>query len=100
MNELSTRREELLAAAEDVIVERGLRGLTVDEVVGRAGVAKGTFYLYFGAKADLVGALRERYVATMVAQHAAALAALPAEEHAARLDRWVADSIDGHLEHE
>lgn len=94
------RREELLAAAEALIEERGLRALTVDDVTARAGVAKGTFYIYFSAKGDVLVALRERYIATMHAQHAAALEELAPDDHAGRLDRWVAEAIGGHVEHE
>lgn len=94
------RREELLAAAEALIEERGLRALTVDDVTARAGVAKGTFYIYFSAKGDVLVALRERYIATMHAQHAAALEELAPDDHAGRLDRWIAEAIRGHVEHE
>lgn len=94
------RREELLAAAEALIEERGLGGLRVDDVVARAGVAKGTFYIYFSAKGDVIAALRERYVETMQAQHTAALATLAPDDHAGRLDRWLAEAIEGHVAHE
>jgi len=96
----ASRREQLLVAAEALILERGLRALTVDEVTVRAGVAKGTFYLYFRAKREVLDALRERYVQRLCDRHAAALATLPQSDHRARLDRWVAEAIRGHLEHE
>ncbi|MDW5597083.1 helix-turn-helix domain-containing protein [Conexibacter stalactiti] len=96
----SRRRDELLAAAEQLIVERGLSALTVDDVTGRAGVAKGTFYIYFSAKGELLAALRERYAAAICAEQERALAELPAEDHGGRLDRWVAEAIGAHLEHE
>lgn len=94
------RREQLLDAAETLLAERGLRALTVDDVTARAGVAKGTFYLYFAAKGDVLVALRERYVATMHAQHARAIAQLPPDDHVGRLDRWIAEAIGGHVAHE
>lgn len=94
------RREELLDAAEALLTERGLRALTIDDVTARAGVAKGTFYLYFAAKDDVLVALRERYVATMHAQHVRALAQLPPDDHVGRLDRWIAAAIEGHVTHE
>lgn len=94
------RGESLLAAAEALILERGLRALTVDDVTARAGVAKGTFYLYFAAKEELLAALRARYAAAMRDRQARALAALPAADHGARLDRWIAEAIAGHVEHE
>jgi AcrR family transcriptional regulator len=45
-----------------VLRHRGLAQTTVAEVADAAGVAKGTVYLYFGSKNDLLAALRERYV--------------------------------------
>jgi AcrR family transcriptional regulator len=56
------RREQLLDAAEHVLLERGLRSTTVADVAEAAGVAKGTMYLYYGSKDDLLAALRSRYV--------------------------------------
>jgi AcrR family transcriptional regulator len=56
------RREHLLAAALRVFGDRGVDRATIDEVTHEAGVAKGTFYLYFHSKNDLVGALRRQFV--------------------------------------
>lgn len=94
------RRDELLEAAETLIVERGLSALTVDDVTSRAGVAKGTFYIHFSSKGELLSALRARYAAAICAEQERALAALPPADHAGRLDRWVAEAIGAHLEHE
>jgi len=41
------RRADLLAAARAILAEKGLEAATVSEIVARAGVAQGTFYLYF-----------------------------------------------------
>lgn len=53
------RWEALLAAAREVLAERGLEAATVAEIVARAGVAQGTFYLYFPSKQAVVFALTE-----------------------------------------
>ena len=42
-----------------LFVERGLDGVTIDDITQTAGVAKGTFYRYFEDKAALVDALLE-----------------------------------------
>lgn len=55
------RRIDLLDAAEAVIVERGLGATTLEDITRRANVAKGTFYLYFGSKDDVVAALQRRF---------------------------------------
>jgi AcrR family transcriptional regulator len=44
------RRLELLRAARDVFATKGYHDAKVDDIVARAKVAKGTFYLYFRDK--------------------------------------------------
>lgn len=51
----------IMDAAEELILERGLAGTTVDAVVESAGVTKGTFFYHFDTKDDLARALVERY---------------------------------------
>lgn len=53
------RTGDLLASALDLFVERGLEAVTIDDIVGAAGIAKGSFYRYFDDKSDLVVALFE-----------------------------------------
>lgn len=55
-------RGRLLEAGRAVVAKRGVGRATVDEVTKRAGVAKGTFYLYFDSKATLVSALQEDFL--------------------------------------
>jgi len=53
-------REKLLAAAEDAIGERGYDQTSIADITQRAGVAQGTFYIYFAdKKAILVELVRE-----------------------------------------
>jgi len=51
----------LLDAAEALIVERGLGGLSIPEVVRRAGSSVGGFYARFRDKNELLRALEERF---------------------------------------
>jgi AcrR family transcriptional regulator len=53
------RRTQLLTAARSVFARKGYDEATVSEIVGRAGVAQGTFYLYFPGKESLAGAFAE-----------------------------------------
>lgn len=48
------KRARILAAATRSFMERGYRKTSVDEVARDARVAKGTVYLYFTSKADLL----------------------------------------------
>ena len=70
------RPAEIVAAALDVFVERGFATTKLEEVARRAGVTKGTVYLYFESKEALFKAVvRETIVPIfargeqMVAQH-------------------------------
>ena len=45
--------QKLLQAAEDVFGEKGYHDASVVEVTMRAGVAQGTFYVYFKGKKDI-----------------------------------------------
>jgi AcrR family transcriptional regulator len=56
------RRQQLLDAAIAVFSSKGLGAASVDDIVREAGLAKGTFYLYFATKDDLVGAVAERLI--------------------------------------
>lgn len=53
------RRAELLAAARAVFAEKGLEAAKISDIVARAGVAQGTFYLYFPSKTSLLHALSD-----------------------------------------
>lgn len=56
---LEGKRGLILEAALSVLKEGGVSGLKMEEVARRAGVAKGTLYLYFQNKRDLLKALVE-----------------------------------------
>lgn len=51
------RPGELTAAALDLFVEKGYAATRLDDVAARAGVSKGTLYLYFDGKAALFKAV-------------------------------------------
>jgi AcrR family transcriptional regulator len=47
------RRAQLVNAARDVFGQKGYHAATVDDITRAAGVAKGTFYLYFEEKREV-----------------------------------------------
>lgn len=57
------RPSELLAAALDLFVERGFAATRAEEVAHRAGVSKGTLFLYFATKEDLFKAVVRENIA-------------------------------------
>ncbi|MDD2924285.1 TetR/AcrR family transcriptional regulator [Rhodoferax sp.] len=71
-----TRRErrkdarpgELLAAALDLFVEKGYAATRVEEVAKRAGVSKGTLFLYFSSKEELFKAVVREHITGRFAQ--------------------------------
>ena len=54
------RETLILQAAEEVLMEKGYYETSIDEIAARVGIAKGTVYLHFPSKEDLVIAIFER----------------------------------------
>ncbi len=63
----SERRTELLEVARRILAEKGFEATTISEIVARAGVAQGTFYLYFASKIALIAALNQEMNEQIVA---------------------------------
>ena len=59
------RPGELVKAALDLFVEKGFAATRVDEVAARAGVSKGTLFLYFESKEDLFKAVIRDNIANL-----------------------------------
>jgi AcrR family transcriptional regulator len=93
------RREQLLQAARGVFASKGLPAATVSDVTDAAGVAKGTFYLYFDSKEALLGALKQRYVDDVIARANALYALVGNDDWWALTDVTVESLIDFMLEH-
>lgn len=62
----STKAARLLAAAHELLLGHGARGFTVADVAERAHVGKGTVYLYWPTKEDLlVGLVGREFLGVM-----------------------------------
>jgi AcrR family transcriptional regulator len=60
------RPAEILDAALDIFAERGFAAARVEDIAARAGVSKGTVYLYFDTKEEMFRALvRENIIANI-----------------------------------
>jgi AcrR family transcriptional regulator len=57
------RRQQILTAARNVFSRRGYHQATIDDIVAEAGVARGTFYLYFEDKRAVFADLIDRFAA-------------------------------------
>jgi AcrR family transcriptional regulator len=62
------RPEEITAAALEVFVERGYAGSRLEDVAARAGVSKGTLYLYFTNKEELFKAVVREGLVSPIAE--------------------------------
>jgi AcrR family transcriptional regulator len=71
------RPSEILDAALDVFAERGFAAAKLDEVAARAGVSKGTLYLYFTSKEELFKAVVRKNIVSMLAEGRAMIASWP-----------------------
>lgn len=83
------RPQELLDAALDLFVERGYAATRLDDVARRAGVSKGTLYLYYENKEDLFKAVVRTSIVPVIGE---------AEESVAEFEGHSADLLR-HLVH-
>jgi len=70
------RPREIRAAALEVFAEKGFAAAKLDEIARRAGVSKGTLYLYFADKEQLFRAVVRDSIAPNVEAITSALAAV------------------------
>lgn len=54
------RRQQILSHARDVFARRGYHAAKIDDIVAAAGVARGTFYLYFEDKRGIFEEIVDR----------------------------------------
>ena len=54
------RKAQILNAAEGVFTKRGFNEARMDDIAEKTGLSKGTLYLYFKSKDDLIIAILER----------------------------------------
>src|SRR5512133_3740531 len=59
------RRQQILLAAREVFAKRGYHQATIDDIVAHAGVARGTYYLYFEDKRAVFSDLIDRFSARL-----------------------------------
>src|SRR6266568_40951 len=60
------REDLIIQAAEDALLEKGYHEMSMEEIASRVGIAKGTLYLHFAKKEDLVYAIVERQMQTLL----------------------------------
>jgi len=84
-------REQLLDAAEHVVLQEGASHMTMDAVAAKAGVSKGGLIYHFPSQRDLLQAMLKRFidqVETRLAEARARLPASPVREIKAYVMAW------------
>ena len=56
------RKQELLEIAYDLFLTRGYENTSVDEIIEKAQIAKGTYYYYFSSKEQMLEDVIERMI--------------------------------------
>ncbi|MBX5449717.1 TetR/AcrR family transcriptional regulator [Thermogemmatispora sp.] len=79
------REALILQAAEEVFCEKGYHEASIDEIAARVGIAKGTVYLHFPSKEDLLAALFRRDTEQVIAE-VEAIAAVPGRSAREKLE--------------
>jgi len=62
------RPAEIIAAALETFAERGFAATRLDDIAERAGVTRGTLYLYFSSKEDLFKAMVRQAIVPVIAR--------------------------------
>jgi len=57
LKEKENRKDLILTAAENVMAENGLYGLSIESIAEETELAKGTIYLYFKSKEEILSSL-------------------------------------------
>jgi len=91
------RRAELMDAALRLFLDQGVATTTIEQITEGASVAKGTFYLHFSSKDDVLIALRERFVQGLLDAIDTAVSQRPENDWRGRLEAWAAAIIEAHF---
>ncbi len=92
------RREELMNAAQRLFLKHGVGPVTIEQITRAADVAKGTFYLYFSSKEDVLAALSDRFAVDLLAKTNAEVRKQPNSDWKKKLSAWVQACANGYLD--
>jgi AcrR family transcriptional regulator len=92
------RRDELMNAAKRLFLKQGVASTTIEQITSGADVAKGTFYLYFSSKEDVLAALGERFGQDHLEKIKTAIAAKPEADWRAKLATWAKACATSYLD--
>jgi AcrR family transcriptional regulator len=78
--------------------KQGVASTTIDQITSRADVAKGTFYLHFSSRDDLLVAFGEQFANRHLGRITAAIARKPEADWIAKLATWAEASVTFYLD--
>ena len=87
-----------MTAAQHLFLEQGVAGTTIDQITKQADVAKGTFYLYFSSKEDVLAGLADRFAQDLLARIQTAVAAVASTDWRGKLTAWATACVSGYLD--
>ncbi|WP_102960690.1 TetR/AcrR family transcriptional regulator [Mangrovicella endophytica] len=87
-----------MTSAERLFLEKGVEQTTIEDITAGAAISKGAFYLHFGSKADVVQALRSRFVQGVLDRIVGAVAECSQVDPDARLQAWARACATAYLE--
>jgi AcrR family transcriptional regulator len=85
-------------AAERLFLDQGVAPTTIEQITSGADVAKGTFYLYFSSKDDVLAALSDRFAQQLLGKIQTAVEAQPADAWKRKLESWTSACVNGYLD--
>ncbi len=68
VKEREERKKEIIAAARSLFNEKGYEETSVNDIIKKAGIAKGTFYYYFSSKEEIMNDVVMKDMARHVAE--------------------------------
>ena len=92
-------RSKLIEVGTEILSEKGFDTTTIDEVLRRTGVPKGSFYYYFGSKEDFGLAVIDNY-AFLYEQKLTRLLRDPNQRPLQRVRNYIAELARGLEKHE
>ena len=60
------RKKEILDVAEELFIKNGYDGTSTTDILARVGIARGTLYYHFKSKEEILDALIDRIIQSMV----------------------------------
>lgn len=78
-------KQKLFDTAFNLFNQYGLENITVDRIVEKAGVAKGTFYIYFESKDALIAAFISDYASKVDMDYRTVLESFPTETSSSQI---------------